>query len=120
MRTLHRTHWSVAVGLIAIAMVALAALLLAGGRAEAADPTCSGTLGIQVHGQHVVGDYVTGIGHDALGWPPSGSDIGGAIAGQGAVIPGGPGPGFHFPNGFAPGASFCLDQSQSPGFHPGP
>ena len=30
------------------------------------------------------------------------------------------GPGFHFPNGFSPGASFCLDQSQSPGTHLGP
>ena len=24
---------------------------------------------------------------------------------------------FHFPNGFAPGASFCLANSNSPGFH---
>jgi hypothetical protein len=100
-------------------LVASAALLVPGG-AQAGEPTCSGTLGIAVHGQHVVGDYVTGIGHDALGWPPSGGVVGGAVGGSGAVLPGGPGPGFHFPNGFAPGASFCLDQSQSPGFHPGP
>ena len=38
--------------------------------AQAADPTCSGTLDIAVHGQHIVGDYVTGIGHAELGWPP--------------------------------------------------
>lgn len=104
------------------AVAATAAILLAllhFGGAEAA-PTCSGTLGIANHGQHVVGDYVAGTGHDELGWPPSGSDVGGAIAGSGAAVPGGPGPGFHFPNGFAPGASFCLDQSQSPGSHPGP
>jgi hypothetical protein len=100
-------------------LVASAALLVPGG-AQAGEPTCSGTLGIAVHGQHVVGDYVTGIGHDALGWPPSGGVVGAAVGGSGAVLPGGPGPGFHFPNGFAPGASFCLDQSQSPGLHPGP
>jgi hypothetical protein len=88
--------------------------------AQAAEPTCSGTLGIAVHGQHVVGDYVSGVGHDALGWPPEGGAVGDAVGGSGAALPGGPGPGFHFPNGFAPGASFCLDQSQAPGVHLGP
>ena len=88
--------------------------------AQAADPTCSGTLGIAVHGQHIVGDYVTGLGHATLGWPPPPGSVGAAIGGSGAVIPGGPGPGFHFPNGFSPGASFCLLQSQAPGTHLGP
>ncbi len=81
------------------------------------EPTCAdfGALGIVVHGQHVVRDYVTG---GALGaWPPSGGAVGEAIGGSGAAVPGGPGPGFHFPNGFAPGASFCNSQSNSPGFH---
>jgi hypothetical protein len=82
---------------------------------ETATPTCSTTLGIAVHGQHIVGDYVTGIGHEDLGWPPAGQ-VGSAVAGSGAVIHGGPGPGFHFPNGFAPGASFC-NGSNSPGIH---
>ena len=82
-----------------------------------ASPTCSDTLGIAVHGQHIVGDYVTGIGSDTLDWPPSDQSIGQVVADNGgALIPGGPGPGFHFPNGFAPGASFCND-SQSPGTH---
>jgi hypothetical protein len=76
-------------------------------------PTCSGTLGIEVHGQHIVGDYVMGGGTT---WPPSGGVVGDAVAGQGAAVPGGPGPGFHFPNGFAPGASFC-NGSNSPGIH---
>ena len=101
------------------AAVAAAALALSGGTA-AASPTCSGTLGITVHGQHIVGDYVTGIGGANLGWPPPGGAVGAAVAGQGAAIPGGPGPGFHFMHGFAPGASFCLTQSQAPGSHPGP
>ena len=101
------------------------ALMLSGatassGTAIAAEPTCSTTLGIAVHGQHIIGDYVTGIGHAELGWPPSGGVVGDAIAGSGVVIAGGPGPGFHFPNGFAPGASFCLMQSQAPGTHLGP
>jgi hypothetical protein len=94
-----------------------AALLLvavAAGPVSAHAPTCSDVapLGIEVHGHHVVRDYVVG---DALEWPPAGQ-VGKAIAGSGAAIPGGPGPGFHFPNGFAPGASFCTD-SRSPGLH---
>ena len=90
--------------------------LVAGSTAAGAGPTCSSTLGIEVHGQHIVGDYVTGGHLDT--WPPSG-EVGKAIAGSGADTPGGPGPGFHFPNGVAPGASFCLQQSRSPGLHPG-
>jgi ABC-type uncharacterized transport system permease subunit len=106
-----------AVRLLAASASTSAALMFAG--AAQAAPTCSGTLGIAVHGQHIVGDYVSGIGHDALGWPPAGGVVGAAIGGTGATVPGGPGPGFHFPQGFAPGASFCLPQSQSPGTHPG-
>ena len=79
------------------------------------DPTCAdvGGLGIEVHGQHVVRDYVMGGGLES--WPPKGQ-VGAAVGGSGAAVPGGPGPGFHFPNGFAPGASFCTD-SNSPGLH---
>ncbi|HSP55493.1 MAG TPA: hypothetical protein VLS25_07890 [Dehalococcoidia bacterium] len=110
---------------VGTALVVVLALALGfvnlGGRAKAAEPTCSTTLGIVVHGQHIVGDYVTGIGHADLGWPPSGGVVGEAVsANGGAAIPGGPGPGFHFPNGFAPGASFCLLQSLAPGTHLGP
>jgi hypothetical protein len=88
------------------------------------DPTCSGLGGIEVHGQHIIGDYVTGLGGigGGLEWPPKGQ-VGAAIQanGGGVVIPGGPGPGFHFPNGFAPGASFCLEQAHPGGFDiPGP
>jgi hypothetical protein len=93
-----------------------------GDTASATSPTCSGTLGIAVHGQHVVGDYVSGIGGANLDWPPKGGVVGEATGGEGAAIPGGPGPGFHFVQDppFAPGASFCLSQSKSPGVHPGP
>lgn len=88
-----------------------------GAGAQQSQPTCSDTLGIAVHGQHVIGDYVTGVGHDELGWPPTGGDIGQIIADNGGVvIAGGPGPGFHFEHGVAPGASFCTD-SRSPGAH---
>lgn len=99
------------------AAVAAAALVVAVAPVSAAEPTCSAELGIAVHGQHIVGDYVTGIGHGDLAWPPRGGVVRDAIAGSGAVLPGGPGPGFHFPNGFAPGASFCIDQARSPGIH---
>ncbi len=102
---------------VAAALTALASA--AGAGAQAGEPTCASVLGIANHGQHVVGDYVTGTGHDNLGWPPNGRSVGEAVAGSGAAVPGGPGPGFHFPNGVAPGASFCNAQSQSPGFHVG-
>ena len=110
---------------IVLAAIALmnGASLFNSGSASAADPTCSGTPGIDIanHGQHIVGDYVSGTALPDLGWPPSGGVVGEAIGGEGgAVLPGGPGPGFHFPEGVAPGASFCLSQSQSPGAHPGP
>jgi hypothetical protein len=78
----------------------------------AAQPTCGGVVGV-VHGHHIVGDYVTGEGHDTLEWPPAGK----ANARGGAALAGGPGPAFHFVEGFAPGASFCVSQSRSPGFH---
>ena len=106
--------------LIGSGIAGLATLALTAAPASAQTPTCSGTLGIAAHGQHIVGDYVTGLGHENLSpWPPSG-EVGQAVAGEGAAIHGGPGPGFHFPKGFSPGASFCLDQSQSPGTHLGP
>jgi hypothetical protein len=114
-------RWGVAAVSVAIALAVLAVLMLSGGQAEAAEPTCSSTLGIANHGHHVVPDYVTGIGHENMDWPPSGGVVGDATSSNGgAAVPGGPGPGFHFPNGFSPGASFCLDQSNSPGVHLGP
>lgn len=98
--------------------VAAATALLAvavAGPVAAHDATCSSSIGTEVHGQHVLGLYVVG-GQLALdSWPPTGG-VGQYIAGRGAALPGGPGPGFHFPNGFAPGASFCTD-SNSPGAH---
>jgi hypothetical protein len=95
------------------AVAALTAALAA--PVAAHEPTCAdfGPLGIVVHGQHVVRDYV--IGEAVTGWPIAGG-AGQYVRGRGAALPGGPGPGFHFPNGFAPGASFCND-SNSPGAH---
>ena len=105
-------------------LLPLPAVLVAVGLAlpagAGASPTCASTIDIANHGEHIVGDYVTGLGHDAVEWPLSGGVVGEAIAGEGAAVPGGPGPGFHFVHGVAPGASFCLDTSQSPGAHPGP
>ena len=100
-------------------LAAPAAVLLAtGAAADPTGPTCSDIdfLAIDVHGQHVVRDYVAG-GEAALDWPPGGGEIGEAVSSNGgAAVPGGPGPGYHFPNGVAPGASFCTD-SRSPGAH---
>ncbi len=115
------TRWRVAAGSLAAALTVLAVLTLSGGQAEAAEPTCSTTLSIANHGQHVVGDYVTGIGHASTDWPPAGGIVGETTSSNGgAVVPGGPGAGAHLPAGVAPGASFCLLQSNSPGAHPGP
>ncbi len=103
---------------LAAAVGAVGGVVLFAAPASAGTPTCSDTLGIAVHGQHIVGDYVSGIGHTELGWPPKGGVVGAAVAAAGGVaVAGGPGPGFHFPNGVAPGASFCNSQSQAPGVH---
>lgn len=100
---------------VALPLVLATTTDLAG--ASSNGPTCSGTLDIEVHGQHVVADYVTGIGHENLSWPPSGGVIGRTVASnRGVVVAGGPGPGFHFQHGVAPGASFCTGSS-SPGVH---
>lgn len=107
--------------LVTACAAALGLALVTGAPALAATPTCSDSPllgGIAVHGQHIVRDYVTG-GGAATSWPPSGGEVGSAVAGSGAAVPGGPGPGFHFEHGFAAGASFCNTQSQSPGSHPG-
>lgn len=82
---------------------------------SAHEATCSSSIGSEVHGQHVLGLYVVGGSLNYDSWPPTGG-VGRYIAGEGAALPGGPGPGFHFPNGFAPGASFCTE-SNSPGQH---
>jgi hypothetical protein len=99
--------------LIAAASAVLAAAIAA--PVSAHESTCSSSIGSEVHGQHVLGLYVVGGSLNLDSWPPSGG-VGQFIAGEGAALPGGPGPGFHFPNGFAPGASFCTE-SNSPGLH---
>lgn len=103
-----------------VSFIALSCMATAAS-AEPSGPTCSDQFGISNHGQHIVGDYVSGLGGflfgDDLGWPPNGQDVGEAVHDNGgAYLPGGPGPAFHFDHGAAPGASFCTD-SQSPGDH---
>jgi hypothetical protein len=102
-------------GGVALVTGGVAGLLVMSAGASIAAPTCSDALDIAVHGKHVVGDYVTGIGRDVLVWPPAGQ-VGTAIPDDGPAYPGGPGPGYHFVYGYAPGASFCLSQSNSPGW----
>lgn len=100
----------------------LAASTVPGAASAHEDPACAGVFGsdLQVHGQHVVGDYVTGLGGigGGLEWPPKGQ-VGSAVQENGgALVPGGPGPGFHFTiEGLAPGASFCIDKAHPNGFN---
>jgi len=108
--------------LVALASIAILGTALSTGPASAhGDATCSGVFGstILVHGQHVIGDYVTGVGglSGVLVWPPSGQ-VGVVVRENGgAAVPGGPGPGFHFTiPGLAPGASFCNEQAHPNGF----
>ena len=116
--------------IFAMAAVALlgASTIGPAGTSVQAHGTCEGALGsdIVVHGQHIVGDYVTGSGGifppGELTWPPAGQ-VGSVIGGNGgAVMPGGPGPGFHFTvDGLAPGASFCnvsTSENEHPNAHP--
>lgn len=99
---------------------AAAALVAFPATAGAKEPNCATTLGIANHGEHIVADYVAGIGRDNMAWPPA-DGIGVTVAANGgADTPGAPGPGSHFINGIAPGASFCIARSQSPGAHFGP
>lgn len=87
-----------------ITAVVMALTMLTASAALADGPTCSDVgLGVDVHGQHVIRDYVRdGEATNARG---------------GAVMPGGPAAHGHFGAGVAPGASFCIAQSQSPGIH---
>lgn len=102
-------------------IVAAAIALPAAAASAHDDPTCADVFGsgIEVHGQHVVGDYVTDLGAvlgTDLEWPPAGQ-VGENIGGQGgAVNPGGAGPGLHFLLGLPPGASFCVEQAHPDGF----
>jgi hypothetical protein len=116
----------------ALGLVAVGGSASAETPANAGSPTCADIFesGIVVHGQHIVGDYVTGVGAvlnldgidgNSLTWPPSGQ-VGQVVAANGgAFLPGGPGPAFHFIEGLPPGASFCLVQAHPNGFViPGP
>jgi hypothetical protein len=100
---------------VGLAFALTAGVVVMSAAPSGAAPTCS-HLGIANHGEHIVGDYVTGLGGalppQSLEWPPKGQ-VGAAIAGEGALHPGAPGPHQH---PFAPGASFCTD-SASPGPH---
>lgn len=104
-------------GRVAAVTGGVAVMVVMSAAASGATPTCSDSdiVDVAVHGEHVVGDYVTGTGHEVLTWPPAGR-VGAVVGGEGPAIAGGPGPGFHFVHGIAPGASFCLPQSSSPGF----
>ena len=101
-----------------LALVAIFSLATSGSTASAA-PTCSNVLPIANHGQHILGDYVTGVGHVSQDWPPNDGVVGQAVAGSGAALPGGPGAGEggHFDGGVKPGASFCTE-ARSPAFDP--
>lgn len=99
--------------LTAAAGTIVVALIMSAGTAGAQGPTCSDVgLDIEVHGQHIVRDYVVGPERaDADG------SVGSIIGGDGgAHLPGGPGPASHFTDGVAPGASCCTD-SNSFGLH---
>jgi hypothetical protein len=109
------------VAAIAMAMTVMTASAAMAGNDKA---TCHDLLG-QVHGFHIVSDYVTGNPTDfvvgamegdtdankEIAWPPTEVNAGDG----GAVTPGGPGPGFHFSfgEGVPPGASFCTSTAKS-------
>ena len=82
--------------LITTLALAAAMLLATAPTAFAGDPTCAEFGGWANHGEHVL-NYVHAEGGAAGGAPAHLSDR---------------------PDGPAPGASFCLDQAESPGLHP--
>lgn len=83
--------------LIATTAIVAAAVVTSASGAAAGGPTCENAFGLgwKNHGEHVLG-YVNGDG--AAGGAPA--------HGHG-----------HDEPTFAPGASFCLDQANSPGDH---
>ena len=104
----------------ALAVASVLASLAAAPASAHGEPACAGLGGIENHGQHVVGDYVTGLGGifgDGLAWPPAGQ-VGAAVkAAGGAVAPGAPAAHGHFTvPGLAPGASFCNEHAHPGGF----
>lgn len=104
---------------LVLSLAVLASIALSAPAAAHGDAACSGIGALEGHGQHVVGDYVTGTGglSGALEWPPAGQ-VGAVVsANGGAAVPGGPGPGSHFSvPGLAPGASFCVAEAHPNGF----
>ena len=79
---------------IAFGLTVAAVLALGAGGTAAAGPTCSDVgLDVKNHGEHVTRDYVRTFGNAAGGDPA------------------------HRDSPPAPGASFCVSQSESPGFH---
>ena len=102
---------TVTISLAALALLAVPSL------ASATEPTCTEQLGTATHGEHVLYDYIIGVGRDSdVAWPPAGGVVGEILLdAEGALVPGAPGP-VHMEKGFAPGASFCTD-SASPGTH---
>ena len=99
-------------------LLALGLMLALAVPVSAKKATCSDSelVDVEVHGHHIVADYATGVGHVNMVWPPAGE----VNARGGAALPGGPGPGFHFGAGFAPGASFCIDANSSVVFDKNP
>lgn len=100
--------------------VALTTIVVIGPPAGAGEPICveffdeNFNSQLANHGQHIIGDYVTGTGHDG-DWPPAG-EVGRVVSENGgALLPGQSGILMH---GASPGASFCND-SNSPIFPPG-
>lgn len=95
-----------------ITVLAVAAMMLGAMVVPAmAGPTCSDVLPIENHGQHIIGDYVLGVGHDSLDWPPAGQ-VGDTGVNNGVAVSGGPGPGHFTVDGLAPGASFCTNRAE--------
>ena len=99
------------------AAVALATVAATGVPASAGEPMCVEFFGgnLANHGQHILGDYVTGIGHEGV-WPMPAGQVGTTVSENGgALLPGQSGIMKH---GASPGASFC-NGSNSPTSPPG-
>lgn len=110
-------------GIAKLALLAVA-VLLAGGMAmasvlpaSASGPTCAGAFGFDWvnHGDHIVGDYLIGnpVGDGTGDWPPAGQ-VDDAVRGGGPDLPGASGIHQHGGGTVPPGASFCLEQANSP------
>ena len=97
---------SIIIAIVMALTVMTASVALADGPRCSGGVAALGTADWANHGQHVIGNYLLGVGIGVdVGWPVEPGSIGEALAGVGPAAPGASGSEDH--RSIGPGASFC-------------